>query len=379
MPEENEVYLAVPYLNEDGLELYTRLILRKLVSLVISSSTNIQNYEQEYTANPAVEIRTIEHTIEPDTIYNLPLSYGVGSKHLHVTVSGYMMYPGIDYEEIGEEGETSYQIKFLTSIEAGSILGVVVYPRQFSFGRNINVSSLVAPSLALSEHSDSILSVDEEGKAILTSTTIEEIVGRQMEGVLHVEGIEDIAGQKTFKTPIQINLSENEPEDGKPNPVTSLTYVDVNGAQSSMDVINIIGRENDSCSGTILVGSTKGCTFIGSGDAFLELPSAFDRTEVEFANEQSVVVAAKSKIAFYTGCGNEENGFTKVADFDEYGTARFYGTIYASTQVNGDSSNAVATTEFVSNALNNFQSTMSETIDFDIASISFEQINTLFD
>ena len=126
--------------------MYTRLILRKLVSLVISSNTNIHDYEQEYSATPEVKVVTIGNDIERDEIYNLPLSYGVGSHQLRITVSGYMMYPGEDYEEVGEEGQTSNQIKFLTSIEAGSILGAIVYPKQFSFGRNINVSNLVAQS-----------------------------------------------------------------------------------------------------------------------------------------------------------------------------------------------------------------------------------------
>lgn len=350
MPDENEVYLAVPYLNEDGLELYTKLILRRLVNLVISSNTNVHDYEQEYNANPEVKVETIRNDIEPDTTYNLPLSYGVGSHQLRVTVSGYMMYPGVDYEEIGEEGEISNQIKFLTSIQAGSVLGVIVYPRQFSFGRNINVSSIVAPELAISSKSSSLLTLDEDGKAIVERSTIEEIAEANDALFLHKEGEEDVIGQKTFKTPLNVDLTGTELQNGQTQPVVNLSF-NANGMEYNLKPINVIaGSQTDEAySGALIVGSNTGCTWIGSGESLLNLPTSFSRDGIDFANDESVIVSSDTKISFYVGCANEGSSYLKAAEFLSDGTTRLIGPAFAPTPLPSDNSTRIATTEYVKN------------------------------
>lgn len=427
MPEENEVYLAVPYLNEDGLELYTRLILRKLAGLVISSTTNIHDYEQEYNANPEVKVVTIQNDIEPGTIYRLPLSYGVGSHQLRVTVSGYMMYPEVDYEEVGEEGEISNQVKFLTTIQARSILGVIVYPRQFSFGRNINVSSLVAPELAISDNPTSLISLDENGKAIVEASTVKNLIQENDVSYVHIEGNETVIGQKTFKTPLIVDLSETNIQGSQLQSIMKLD-IQTNGMQYNLTPINIIAgsRSSDEYSGVLAIGSNAGSTWIGSGKSLLELPNSFARDELDFAENKSVVLSSDADISFYVGYSTENSNYFKVAEFLSDGTTQFNGPAFAptpslednSTRIatteyvknvamsldgdqeiggqksfinsptaptpnTGDSSEALATTEFVSNTLNVFQTNMIETIqsiqqEVDISSISEEQINTLF-
>ena len=348
MPEENEVYLAVPYLNEDGLELYTKLILKKLSSLVITSNTNIHDYEQEYSANPAVEVRTLEAGIEADSTYVLPLSYGVGSGQLRITVSGYIMYPGIDYEEIGNDGDISNQVKFLSNIEAGSILGIIVYPKQFSFGRNINVSNVVVPNLAISENPSSILNLDEDGKLILTQSTIEEIAERKMEGVLHSEGEETVGGQKIFKTSLKVDLSDTDMYANQILPVMDLSF-QANGINYAMHPLNVIaGHEsNEAYNGALMIGSTTGCTWIGSGDSFLSLPNAFDGAGIDFSADESVIVSSDTKISFYVGCANDGLSFIKAAEFASNGATTLYGPAFAPTPPLDDSSTRIATTEFV--------------------------------
>jgi hypothetical protein len=350
MPDENEVYLAVPYLNEDGLELYTRLILRKLVSLVITSNANVHDYEQEYNANPEVKVVTIPEDIEPDTVYNIPLSYGVGSHQLRVTVSGYMMYPGVDYEEVGEEGEISNQVKFLTSIQRGSILGVIVYPRQFSFGRNINVSSLVAPELAISNDPTSLLTLDEDGKAIVKSSTVTELIQSNDVSCLHKEGEEDVVGQKTFKTPLKVDLTGIELQDGQTQPVVNLSF-NANGMEYNLKPINVIaGSQTDEAySGALIVGSNTGCTWIGSGESLLNLPSSFSRDGIDFANDESVIVSSDTKISFYVGCANEGSNYMKAAEFLSDGSTRIIGPAFAPTPLPSDNSTRIATTEYVKN------------------------------
>ena len=348
MPDENEVYLAVPYLNEDGLELYTRLILRKLVSLVISSNTNIHDYEQEYSATPEVKVVTIGNDIEKDEIYNLPLSYGVGSHQLRITVSGYMMYPGVDYEEVGEEGQTSNQIKFLTSIEAGSILGAIVYPKQFSFGRNINVSNLVAPSLAISDDPSSLLSLDENDKAIVEASKVQAIVDSNDERCLHIEGEETVVGQKTFISPLKIDLSAADLSDGETQTALEVSFK-ANGMDYDLKPIHVVaGSQTDEpYSGALMFGSNTGCTWIGSGESLLALPTLFSADGIDFANDESVIITSDSKISFYSGCINEGINYIKAAEFLPDGSTRIYGPAYAPTPPLGDHSTRIATTEFV--------------------------------
>lgn len=348
MPEDNEVYLAVPYLNEDGLELYTKLILRKLAGLVISSNTNIHDYEQEYSANPQVEVVTLPNVISPDTVWNLPVSYGVGTGQLRVTVSGYIMYPGIDYEEVGNAGEISNQIKFLTSIDAGSILGVVVYPKQFSFGRNINVSNLMAPELALSTSQTSLLSVDEDQRIVLEKSTIQDLIDASIEGVLHSEGTEEVVGQKTFFKPLNVDATALNLTRNQIQAIVNASFK-ANGMQYDIQPISVIaGAETDSpYNGALMVGSNTGCTWIGAGESFFALPSTFNGMGIDFAEEESIILTSDTKIAFYVGCGNDGANIHKAAEFSSDGSTTIYGPAYAPTPPLDDSSTRIATTEFV--------------------------------
>ncbi len=348
MPEDNEVYLAVPYLNEDGLELYTKLILRKLAGLVISSNTNIHDYEQEYSANPQVEVVTLPNVISPDTVWNLPVSYGVGTGQLRVTVSGYIMYPGIDYEEVGNAGEISNQIKFLTSIDAGSILGVVVYPKQFSFGRNINISNLMAPELALSTSQTSLLSVDEDQRIVLETSTIQDLIDASIEGVLHSEGTEEVVGQKTFFKPLNVDATALNLTRNQIQAIVNASFK-ANGMQYDIQPISVIaGAETDSpYNGALMVGSNTGCTWIGAGESFFALPSTFNGMGIDFAEEESIILTSDTKIAFYVGCGNDGANIHKAAEFSSNGSTTIYGPAYAPTPPLDDSSTRIATTEFV--------------------------------
>lgn len=348
MPEDNEVYLAVPYLNEDGLELYTKLILRKLAGLVISSNTNIHDYEQEYSANPQVEVVTLPNAISPDTIWNLPVSYGVGTGQLRVTVSGYIMYPGIDYEEVGNAGEISNQIKFLTSIDAGSILGVVVYPKQFSFGRNINISNLMAPELALSTSQTSLLSVDEDQRIVLEKSSIQDLIDASIEGVLHSEGAEEIVGQKTFFKPLNVDATALNLTRNQIQAIVNASFK-ANGMQYDLQPISVIaGTETDSpYNGALMIGSNTGCTWIGAGESFFALPTIFNGMGIDFAEEESIILTSDTKIAFYVGCGNDGANIRKAAEFGSDGSTTIYGPAYAPTPPLDDVSTRIATTEFV--------------------------------
>lgn len=136
--------LPEPYINNVNLKTYTELLVAKLAQVVFTNTTNVTDYENEYNGNPLVNVTTLTNPIEINTQYTLPFSYTVGTNQLHITVSGYTMYSGIDYTEIGNNGSTSNKIKFKSYIAEGSILGIIIYPNQVSFGRNIIVNNGVS-------------------------------------------------------------------------------------------------------------------------------------------------------------------------------------------------------------------------------------------
>lgn len=350
MPEENEVYLAVPYLNKTGLETYTRLLLRKMVGLVLTSTTNIASYEEEYSANPDVSVQTTEIEIEPGGIWTLPIAYGVGTGQLRVTVSGYIMYPGIDYEEVGEAGEASYQIEFKTYIAPGSVIGAIVYPRQFSFGRNINVNSIVAPEAAISSSSDNLIQLDGDNRLIVSKSAVEAMDAAVSEECVHKQGDEAINGKKTFKQSPKVSLVETDLSNTESLPLLEAVYR-ANGMQYSVSPISVLaGRETDEAySGTVMIGSNTGCTWIGSGESFLNLPSAFNSSGIDFANDESVIISSDSKFSVYVGCENDGSTFVKALQIDDNGEATFPVALKAQTMPAADSSDNVATTEFVKN------------------------------
>ena len=133
--------LPEPYINTIGLKDYTQLLVEKLAQVVFTNTSNITDYENEYNGNPLVNVTTLLQDIESGSEYTLPFSYTVGTNQLHITVSGYAMYPGIDYNEIGENNSTSQRVTFNCDISSGSVLGIVIYPNQVSFGRNIIVNN----------------------------------------------------------------------------------------------------------------------------------------------------------------------------------------------------------------------------------------------
>ena len=133
--------LPEPYINKINLKDYTQLLVEKLARVVFTNNSKITDYENEYSGNPLVNVTTLIENIEQNTEYTLPFSYTVGTNQLHITVSGYAMYPGVDYTEVGSVGSSSQIVVFNCDIEAGSVLGVVIYPNQISFGRNIIVNN----------------------------------------------------------------------------------------------------------------------------------------------------------------------------------------------------------------------------------------------
>lgn len=350
MPEENDVYLALPYLNREGLETYTRLILRKMIGLVVSSTTNIADYEREYSANPLVSVTTIEQDIEPDTEWTLEAAYGVGTGQLRVTVSGYIMYPGLDYEEVGAEGETSYKIKFKTSIQAGSVLGIVVYPRQFSFGRNINVSTLAAPEASVSPSPDNLVTVDSEGRIFASRSELESAVAAlaSTEDCVHLDGSETLTGEKTFTRPIRIDASGTNLQDAEYAPLVTAAFK-ANGMPYSLVPMAVLaGRGTDEAySGALMLGSSSGCTWLGSGDSFLRLPQTLSASGVDFANDESVIVTSDSKFTVYVGCANDGTSFVKALQINPSGEASFPVGVTVPTMPSSDSSGAAASTEYV--------------------------------
>ena len=351
MPEENEVYLAVPYLNKTGLETYTRLLLRKMVGLVLTSTTNIASYEEEYSANPDVSVQTTETEIEPGGIWTLPIAYGVGTGQLRVTVSGYIMYPGIDYEEVGTAGEASYQIEFKTHIASGSVIGAIVYPRQFSFGRSINVNTVAAPELAISSSPDNLAVLDENGKLLVSRSEIESFCNASVEDCVHRQGDETISGQKTFTEAPKISFLENNLSNGQTAALLEASYL-ANGMQYSVTPISVLaGHATDEpYSGTVLVGSNTGCTWIGSGESFLNLPETLDSSGVDFANDESVIVSSDSKFTVYVGCANDGSSAIKALQIDADGTVNVPVALKVPTASLNDNSDTVATTAYVRQA-----------------------------
>ena len=370
MPEENEVYLAVPYLNKVGLETYTRLLLRKMVGLVLTSTTNIASYEEEYSANPDVSVQTTETEIEPGGIWTLPIAYGVGTGQLRVTVSGYIMYPGIDYEEVGEKGEASYQIEFKTHIASGSVIGAIVYPKQFSFGRNINVNSIVAPEAAISSSSDNLIQLDGDNRLIVSKSAIEAMNDALSDECVHKQGDEVIQGKKTFKQTPKVNLLDTDLSNTETLPLLEAIFK-ANGLQYSVKPISVLaGRATDEgYSGTVMVGSDTGCTWIGSGESFLNLPEAFNSAGIDFANDESVIVTSDSGMSVYVGCSNDGTSFVKAMQIEESGEASFPVALKAKTMPAADTSDNVATTEFVKNVSVNAynDSTIYGTLTFNVS------------
>ena len=350
MPEENEVYLAVPYLNKVGLETYTRLLLRKMVGLVLTSSTNIASYEEEYSANPEVSVQTTDMDIEPGGLWTLPITYGVGTGQLRVTVSGYIMYPGIDYDEVGEQGEASYQIEFKTHIASGSVIGAIVYPKQFSFGRNINVNSIVAPEATISSSSDNLIQLDGDRRLIVSRSAIEAMNSSVSEECVHKQGDETVNGKKTFKQAPKISLIDTDLSNTETLPLLEAAFK-ANGIQYSVKPMSIVaGRETDEgYSGTVMIGSNTGCTWIGSGESFLNLPEAFNSSGIDFANDESVIISSDSKFSVYVGCSNDGSSFVKAMQINDNGEASFPVALKAKTMPETDQSDNVATTEFVKN------------------------------
>lgn len=365
MPEENEVYLAVPYLNKAGLETYTRLLLRKMVGLVLTSTTNIASYEEEYSANPEVSVQTLEADIQPDSIWTLPVTYGVGTGQLRVTASGYIMYPGIDYEEIGNQGEASCQIRFKSSIEAGSVIGAIVYPKQFSFGRSINVNSIAAPEAAVSSSSDNLIRLDGDGRLAVSRSEIEGIAASaaEAENSLHKDGNETVEGQKTFKAAPVINLSDRNLSNAESEPLMQAVFK-ANGMQYSITPMSVLaGRGTDEpYSGTVMVGSSNGCTWIGSGESFLNLPETLNVSGIDFSSDESVIISSDSKVTVYVGCANDGSSFTKAMQIESNGEASFPVGLKTRTMPEGDSSVNAATTEFVSNAVNELETRVAAAI-----------------
>ena len=133
--------LPEPYIHKKNLKDYTQLLVERLAQVVFTNTSNITDYENEYNGNPLVNVTTLLNDIAVDTQYTLPFSYTVGTNQLHITISGYALYKGIDYDEVGEQGTQSNQIIFRISITSGSVLGIVIYPNQVSFGRNIIVNN----------------------------------------------------------------------------------------------------------------------------------------------------------------------------------------------------------------------------------------------
>lgn len=129
------------YINIINLEDYTHLLVEKLSRVVFTNTSNVTDYENEYNGNPLVNVTTLLTAIDVNTEYDLPFSYTVGTNQLHITVSGYALYKGIDYDEVGELGSQSSKIIFRVTIADGSVLGVIIYPNQVSFGRNIIVNN----------------------------------------------------------------------------------------------------------------------------------------------------------------------------------------------------------------------------------------------
>lgn len=134
--------LPDPYINKINLKDYTQLLVEKLVNVIITNNKSVTDYEREYSSNPLVSVITLNENIVENSDYVLPFSYIVGSNQLIVTVSGYTMYPGLDYYEVGSNGDSSQTIHFNTNIDIGSILGIVIYPRTISFGRNIIINEI---------------------------------------------------------------------------------------------------------------------------------------------------------------------------------------------------------------------------------------------
>lgn len=150
--------LPEPYINKINLKDYTQLLVEKLASIVFTNTSNITDYENQYSGNPLVNVTTLTTGIDEDSEYVLPFSYVVGTNQLHITISGFAMYNGIDYVEIGENGSTSQTIRFNSNIEAGSVLGVVIYPSQVSFGRNIIVNNGADSIKIVSDNSNNAIS-----------------------------------------------------------------------------------------------------------------------------------------------------------------------------------------------------------------------------
>lgn len=365
MPEENEVYLAVPYLNKAGLETYTRLLLRKMVGLVLTSTTNIASYEEEYSANPEVSVQTLETDIQPDSVWTLPVAYGVGTGQLRVTVSGYIMYPGIDYEEVGTQGEASYQIRFKSSIDAGSVIGAIVYPKQFSFGRSINVNSIAAPEAAVSGSSDNLIRLDGDGRLTVSRSEMEAIASSaaEAEGSVHRSGSETVEGQKTFKSAPVVSLTERSLANTESEPLMQAVFK-ANGMEYSVTPMSVLaGRGSDEpYSGTVMIGSNNGCTWIGSGESFLNLPPALNASGIDFSNDESVIISSDSKVAIYVGCANDGSSFTKAMQIESNGEASFPVGLKTRTMPEGDNSVNAATTEFVSNAVNELETRVAAAI-----------------
>jgi len=369
MPDD-EVYLALPYLNEEGLELYTKLILRKLASLVISSSSNINDYENEYSANPEVSARLIQQDIEPEDIITLSASYGVGSGNLHLTAAGCTLYGGIDYEEIGDAGDYSNQVKSKIHIDAGSVLGCVVFPKQFSFGRNINVASIVSPESSLSTSLDNMASLDSNGKIIVDKNAVQGAIDDAISACVHQSGNETVSGTKTFTSAVNIDSTAIEMHNTQVQNLLTASF-NANGSEYSVSPISVVaGRTAGSAgNGTVAFGSGSGCTWIGSGESISSMPTALNLSGVDFSADESVIITSDDGVSVYVGCSDDGQSYTKAMEIDSLGNAKFHGELEAKTQSAGDSSTKAATTEFVANALSSLRSEISSIVQAEVERI----------
>lgn len=111
---------------------------------------------------------TVAAAINSGSEYTLPeaIEYVVGFNHIRVSVNGVVLYPGLQYEEVGEESTVSTKIKLLMGLAEGDQVEVWVIP----VGGNIDVETgVVTPDAGVSCSMQTwVVSTDTDAGATVT-------------------------------------------------------------------------------------------------------------------------------------------------------------------------------------------------------------------